>query len=47
VVFTPSKARERGELAVVIKKNSPIRENSFKKFEAYMRSSLVSAYANQ
>jgi len=32
----PIGANERGELAVVIKKNSPSRENSFKTFEAYM-----------
>ena len=43
----PIGSNQRGEVAVVVKKNSPIRENSFKKIEAYMRSSRISAYANQ
>jgi len=47
VVFTALKTNERVEVAVGLKKNSPIRENSFKTFEAYMRSSRISAYANQ
>jgi hypothetical protein len=47
VISMPLKLNGRRELAVVIKKNSPIRENSFKTFEAYMRIDSVSAYANQ